>query len=310
LVGPVTGSYSADEALKSLLAATPLTYRALNDRAIIILRPEDLVRVPSANNLSASAANTPADARAQGSRENQDPAQSGERKSFWSRLRLAQTTSGAAQSTAALTPSSASSSPGGEPAPVQLEEVIVTAQKREERLIDVPIAISTFTGDELQKRGLVRLDDFAYAVPGLSIQNSGFEHRIVLRGVSNFAGSNSSLIGMYLDEANATSTRSAQLDMSTLDLERVEVLRGPQGTLYGEGSLGGTIRFITRDPTLDRVTTSSDLEASFTQDGQPGQRVEAAISLPVITDQFGVRIAGLYDHGGGWIDQPAAGRKD
>src|SRR5262249_39680845 len=94
------------------------------------------------------------------------------------------------------------------------------------------------------------------------------------------------------------------------DLERVEVLRGPQGTLYGEGSVGGTVRFITRSPNLTQFGLESDVAALFTQDGSPSERINAVVNLPLIENQLGLRISGTYDREGGWIEQPAAGLKD
>jgi iron complex outermembrane recepter protein len=191
-----------------------------------------------------------------------------------------------------------------------VEEIVVTAQKRLERLIDVPISVVALSGDELQKRNIAGIDNLLTAVPGVSAQaNGGFIRRIVMRGVSNFTGS-SSLVGLYLDEAAVTSFPTAQLDLRTYDLERVEVLRGPQGTLYGEGSVGGTVRFITRNPNLQQLAMNANVQALATEGGDPGQRVEAMLNMPLVADQLGVRIAGTYEHQGGWIDQPTAGRSD
>jgi outer membrane receptor protein involved in Fe transport len=192
----------------------------------------------------------------------------------------------------------------------KLEEIVVTAQKRAERALDVPISIVAISAEELQKRKVTGVDDLAQAVPGLAIQSSGGDtRRIMLRGVSNLSGT-SPLIGLYLDEASVTSSPFTQLDLRTYDLERVEVLRGPQGTLYGEGSVGGTIRFITKDPVLNRFEMNADVAALFTEDGEPSQRVEGVINVPLIDNQLGIRIAGTFDHEGGWINQPDAGRKD
>lgn len=192
-----------------------------------------------------------------------------------------------------------------------LEEIIVSAQKREERAIDVPVSIVAMGADELKKRNVVRMDDLSLAVPGLSIQSQGggWNRRITLRGVSNTFGA-ASLIGIYVDEAPATSGADLQLDLRTLDLERVEVLRGPQGTLYGEGSAGGTIRFITRAPQLQNASLQTDVTASLTEQGDSSQRVEMIANVPVVENVFGLRIAGTYDHQGGWIDQPAAAKTD
>jgi iron complex outermembrane recepter protein len=189
-----------------------------------------------------------------------------------------------------------------------LEEVVVTAQKRMQRAIDVPISIVALGGEELTRRKVLNIDDLMAVVPGLAVQNAGYQRRIMLRGISNtFGNSLGSLIGLYIDEASATSGAFAQLDLRTYDLERVEVLRGPQGTLYGEGSVGGTIRFITREPDLNDREMRTDVAALFTETGDPGQRAEAMLNVPLIENELGLRIAGTYDHQGGWIDQPAAG---
>jgi outer membrane receptor protein involved in Fe transport len=193
---------------------------------------------------------------------------------------------------------------------VELEEVIVTAQKRSERLQDVPISIVAVTADELAARNVHTLDDLMAVVPGLAVTDAAGSRRLFLRGIGNIFGSSSALIGVYLDEASVTSSSAAQLDLRTYDLERVEVLRGPQGTLYGEGSVGGTIRFITRDPQLSHFEIDADVAALFTEDGAPGQRIESVLNLPLIDDIWGLRIVGTFDHEGGWIDQPAANLKN
>lgn len=189
--------------------------------------------------------------------------------------------------------------------PVQLDEVVVSAQKREQRAFDVPISMVVLGADELQRRKVAGIDDLAFSVPGLSIASTGaWGRQIMLRGVSNSFG-NSSLIGLYVDEASVTASPSyAQPDVRTYDLERVEVLRGPQGTLYGEGSVGGTIRFITKSPDLERAGASANASASITEAGGPGQKIEGVVNVPLIEDELGLRVAGTYDHGGGWIDQP------
>jgi iron complex outermembrane receptor protein len=191
------------------------------------------------------------------------------------------------------------------------EAIHVTAQKRDELALDVPISIMALDGKELQRRKLTNIDDLAMAVPDLSVRSDGgFQRQIAIRGISNGYG-NSPLIGMYMDEASVTSGLPYfQPDLRTYDLARVEVLRGPQGTLFGEGSVGGTIRFITRDPVLDRFGMTADVAALFTERGAPGQRIESMINVPVIDNQLGLRIAGTFDHEGGWIDQPAANKKD
>ena len=187
-----------------------------------------------------------------------------------------------------------------------LSEVVVTAQKREERLIDVPISIVAMDSDELQKRNITNIDDLAAAVPGLAIESSGgYSRRIEIRGVSNPVGFWST-VGLYVDEAAITSLLANQPPANTYDLDRVEVLRGPQGTLYGDGSSGGTIRLITKKPVLNSFDFRADVAAMFTQDGAPSQRIQSALNIPLVPDVLGIRVADTFEHDGGWINQPAA----
>jgi len=203
-------------------------------------------------------------------------------------------------------PSSASAADTG----TRIEEVVVTAQKRAQRSIDVPLSITALNGEQLERAGVNTLKDLSYSVPSLVVSDAGggFQ-RYFIRGIGN-AYSSTSLVGVYLDEADVTSNSLSQLDLRAVDLERVEVLKGPQGTLYGAGSSGGTVRFITRDPQLDRFTAEGNLDLAFTRAGSASQSVSAVLNMPLVTDKLGVRIVGNYGNLGGWIDQPAAGRKD
>ena len=212
------------------------------------------------------------------------------------------------QSAASGPPASVSN----EASDLKLEEIIVTAQKRAERLIDVPVSIVAVSADELKQRQITSLEDLPFIVPDLSILKNGNGDIFEIRGISNSSG-NASLVGMYIDEADVTLGGGNSYDFINpvaYDLERVEVLRGPQGTLYGDGSAGGTIRFITKNPNLTTLSFGSDVAALFTQDGAPSQRINAVINVPLIEDQLGLRIASTFQHDGGWINQPAADQKD
>jgi iron complex outermembrane receptor protein len=171
------------------------------------------------------------------------------------RLQLAQVGDGDISQSAAVGSGPAAAEEGSRRS--ELTEIVVTAQKREERAQDVPISIVAVTADELEKRQITGIDDLQSIVPGLQLHKQGQTNAIYLRGVANLAG-NSPLVGVYLDEADVTAG-AAQLDVDTYDLQRVEVLRGPQGTLYGEGSMGGTIRFITNNPALTRFEAKADV---------------------------------------------------
>lgn len=210
--------------------------------------------------------------------------------------------SGAAYAqTAPTTPVEAEASP---------DDIVVTASRRSEVLRDVPSSIAALSAQELNRRGVQSVLDLARAVPGLTVeeQSPGF-NRIFLRGVAN-PNNLTSLVGVYLDEIPVTGASLAQLDVQLDDLERVEVLRGPQGTLYGQGSAGGTVRFITRRPDLENVSGNIDLRGYVTEKGDSSGRAAAVVNLPIVKDKLAVRVAGVIGEIGGWIDQPAAKRSD
>jgi outer membrane receptor protein involved in Fe transport len=190
-------------------------------------------------------------------------------------------------------------------------DIVVTAQKREQRLFDVPISGVAFSSAEITKRRITTVEDLPYSVPNLSISNTGLNHYIELRGVSNIIGAGS-LIGLYLDEADETlgGTAATQINPVVYDLKRIEVLRGPQGTLYGEGSAGGTIRLITNKPDPTKLAFSSDVAALATEGGATSAHVNAMLNIPLVQDELAVRIAATTNHDGGWIDQPAVDREN
>ena len=191
-----------------------------------------------------------------------------------------------------------------------LEEVIVTAQKREQRLIEVPVAITAMSGEELQQRGLSSVQDISFAVPGLTMREDGpGSYTIFMRGLSNQYGSDA-LVGVYLDEAPLSLSGFNQLDSRVMDLERVEVLKGPQGTLYGQGSVAGAIRYITKQPVLNAFEGSVEASETFIDDGDTKETVTGIVNVPVVTDKFGLRVAATLEEGGGWQDQPEAGIED
>ncbi len=187
-------------------------------------------------------------------------------------------------------------------------EIVVTAQKREQNLIDVPMSITAINGAQLQERGITDIRDLTFAVPGLTISEVGGPGNVAifLRGLANQSGTGA-LVSLYLNEAPLTIIYGDQLSPDMLDLQRVEVLKGPQGTLYGQGSAGGTIRFIANRPDLTEVTGSVGAEAFTVNTGNGGYELTGVINLPLVEDKLGLRVAASFGDGGGWIDQPEAG---
>ena len=190
------------------------------------------------------------------------------------------------------------------------DTIIVTAQKREQNVQDVPISVFAQSGEELLSRGISDFQSLSFAVPGLFVADTGtFNRRISIRGIGNVFGG-SSLVGVYVDEAGVAGSPSNHIDLRLHDIERVEVLKGPQPTLYGEGSLGGTIRFITNDPDLQSFGGSLTVDGAVTKDGDPSQELKSVLNIPIVEDQLGIRLTAQYANMGGWIDQPTISRSD
>lgn len=196
-----------------------------------------------------------------------------------------------------------------------LGEIIVTAQKYSQRALDVPISLQVVTAQELDRHSISTLSDLQYDVPGMYVSGTGVYHTVYIRGIANAQGTGA-LVGEYIDDADATAEGVSGVegfgagDYGIYDLDRVEVLRGPQGTLYGDGSLGGVIRYITNRPRLDRFQMSADVAALFTQYGAPSQHIETMLNAPLVPGTLGLRFAGQFEHDGGWIDEPVANLKN
>lgn len=191
-----------------------------------------------------------------------------------------------------------------------LEEIVVTAQKREERLIDVPIAISAFTNSALVDAGASQLADFLESAPGVGIVDSQTgTQSIQIRGINSTYGN--APVGYYLDELPFSLIGNTQVpDVRTYDLERVEILRGPQGTLYGDGSIGGTIRILTREPELSGFDASVDATGSNTTDGGDNYAVKGMLNVALKEDVAALRLVATREDYAGWIDNTATGKKD
>ncbi|MGD9816211.1 MAG: TonB-dependent receptor [Hyphomonadaceae bacterium] len=187
-----------------------------------------------------------------------------------------------------------------------VDEIIITATKREENLQDVPISVQAIGGERLEQLGITDFADYAQHLPTLSYSPSygpGY-NRPFMRGVAsgengNHSGSMPS-VGTYLDEQPIT-TITGNLDMHLYDVSRVEVLAGPQGTLYGASSQAGTVRIITNRPDPAGFSAAYDLELNTITDGDWGQTAEGYVNLPV-SDRVAVRIVGWAEHAGGYID--------
>jgi iron complex outermembrane recepter protein len=197
---------------------------------------------------------------------------------------------------------------------VTLETVLVTAQKREESLQDVPMGVSALGGsmlDDLQARDF---SDYAALVPGLSLNTAQQgETRLTLRGQN--AGGVGSTVAVYVDESpfgSSTALVNGAVntgDFDTWDMQRIEVLRGPQGTLYGANSEGGLLKFVTNAPELNKFSVAGEGGAEDVQHGGNGGDGRAMVNLP-FGDNVALRMSGFFDDMPGYIRDPASGQND
>jgi len=194
--------------------------------------------------------------------------------------------------------------------PARLEEIVVTAQKRAERLQDVPISISVIGGESLDKSSITSVTDALSLVPGVAVSTNsqGGGTFLAVRGVSPggpvFAGQ--STVGYYIDSVPFNLLGEAiGPDFNAFDLQRIEVLRGPQGSLYGANSVNGLVRVLTNDPDLNQFEVKGRATGSYTDDGgSANYRGDLAINVPLIEGKLGIRAVAGYESLSGWIHNP------
>lgn len=185
-----------------------------------------------------------------------------------------------------------------------LEEVVVTAQKREQALAEVPMALQAFTGERLEAQGVQTAADALLQVPSASFQSATPTQKVFqMRGISQNAAVDPS-VAFYVDEVPLGFPGMPFMpNIDALDLERIEVLRGPQGTLYGLGAMGGTVRVITADPSFSEgFGGRAMVEGGRAEGGDDSYLGSLAINMPLVDDKLAARIAASYRRIGGWID--------
>jgi iron complex outermembrane recepter protein len=265
----VQGEYSTNDALGLLLKGTGFTYRFVDDGTVAI------TQVGSGQIASAS--------MGQGGRVAQ------------------------ADTTSSTDASSATSQD------TALEEVVVTAQKRVERLQDVPVPVSAVDTDALADNNQLLLRDYYTKIPGLYV-TPGIQSNqtLSIRGITT--GSGNPTIGVTVDDmpygasTNLGGGRGVP-DIDPGDLERVEVLRGPQGTLYGASSLGGLLKFVTRDPSTERVNARVQAGVNSVENGdEPGYNVRGSINVP-LGDTWAMRASAFHRHDSGYVDNIQTGEE-
>src|SRR5437016_1622225 len=185
-----------------------------------------------------------------------------------------------------------------------LQEVVVTATRREESLSRVPISVMALTQESIDQRGIKDFSEVARFTPGVNFDNAG-TNNISIRGISGTGGAGTT--GIYLDDTpiqmRALAFSPDEAVPKSFDIARIEVLRGPQGTLFGSGSEGGTVRYITTQPSLTKTSLYSRAELATTQGGDPSYEAGVAVGGPLVQDKFGARLAVWYRKDGGYVDR-------
>jgi outer membrane receptor protein involved in Fe transport len=291
------GELTVEEALSKLLSGSGLEYKYVDDLTVSIMPAGGGARESSEMRDAGKA-----------SMNEEAPPQEPARDSLVDRLRLSQ-----AERPASAVTSAADSASEGSTAesPSVVEEIVVSAQKKFERLQDVPVPVSVINPDALAENSQVLLKDYYARVPGLSMApNYLGEQRLSIRGVTT-GGSNPTVgitiddvpYGMSIDGAGG----NVVPDIDPGDLARVEVLRGPQGTLYGANSMGGLLKFVTVDPSMDGFSGRVSGGTSSVRNGDElGYNVRASANIP-LSDTWAMRASGFTRQDPGYIDNPISG---
>ncbi len=190
-----------------------------------------------------------------------------------------------------------------------LQEIVVTATKRPTKLLDTPISMTVLASGTLESVNADSFGDVTRLIPGLTAIDSGpGQKRYALRGLQSPGEPE---VALYYDEipiqglpGNSLDTGDDQPDFKLWDVDRIEVLRGPQGTLYGDGSMGGAIRIISKRPELDKFEAASQAVGGITDGGGPSWRLNEMVNIPLLENRLALRLTGYFDREGGWIDEP------
>ena len=195
-----------------------------------------------------------------------------------------------------------------------LQEIIVTATKRTERLQDVPVSVSAISSEDIQARGFTNYADFLNSVPGVYFQDAGPGHGTIrIRGISASEGGVPSTTATYFGETvtSVLTNFGGKPNLRLVDIDRVEVLRGPQGTLFGASALAGVVRVLPNAPNLQEFEGDVGVRGFTTaHSDDQSYHVEGMINLPLVTDKLALRVVGYQDDIAGYIDNTFAGQPE
>lgn len=199
---------------------------------------------------------------------------------------------------------------------VTLDTIVVTANKREENARDVGASLTALSGSELDRLGAKTIRDYAALVPGLSfVSVQPGMGQLTLRGVTTGVKQSGATVGTYIDDipftpfSRTASGTSVVPDVDTFDVQRIEVLRGPQGTLYGAGAMGGLLKYVTTPPELKQTEARIDVEANSTSGGDEGHAIKGMVNVP-LSDTLALRVSGYSREVAGFIDNVGTGKSN
>jgi len=210
-------------------------------------------------------------------------------------ITLALAALGAAQVKPAMATADAAAGPGAE----ALQEIVVTATRRSEDLQNVGLSITALTTEQLESKGVEQFFDYGNSIPNLSFAIDAADGSLAARGIALRGIQGSNTTGFYIDDIPVLET----LDPHIVDVARIEVLRGPQGTLYGAESMGGTVRIITAQPTATAFSGQVHAGASDTEHGSLNDIAEGDVNLPLVSDILSMRVSGFYQFDSGYFDK-------
>lgn len=300
VVPAINGELTARAALERLLSGTSLTYELMNDRTVVIKeRSKSSVTSTGWRKISDDSRQHVALAK---EHQQQQPAGGEER---------------VAQPGTPKRRMSTTYASNDKDATRLLEEVVVTAQKREQRIQDVPIPVAVVSAETLTVNNQLRVQDYYRTVPGLglALTGNGGEPVVTIRGITT-GGNTNPTVGVVIDDVpyGATVATGSQTpivpDIDPGDLSHVEVLRGPQGTLYGASSIGGLLKFMTVDPSPDQLSGRAQVGSVSVAEGDDyGYNARGAVNVPV-TDDFAIRAGGFTSRTPGYVDNAQTGERD
>ncbi|MGH8211112.1 MAG: TonB-dependent receptor plug domain-containing protein, partial [Steroidobacteraceae bacterium] len=306
------GQFTSEEALKQLLKGTGLTFRYLDEKTVTIV---PVVAIEPATTGTASPASP-------GSQSSSPTVAVGtqQQSSLWDRFRVAQVDQGASASAATAQEKSPVKA-ASEADATRLEEIVVTASKRTETIQNVPSAMTALTDQNLTNLAIIDFQDYLPYVPGLSSNpggGGGFgnpgSYTVILRGLNTGSSQAAATVGYYLDDTPLTPSASngtgAQFapDPALGDVDRIEVLNGPQATLYGASTLGGIIKIVTKKPDLTTFSGDASVGGVTVDGGGTGYSTRGSVNIPLIQGLLAARVSAYDREDPGFTDNVFTGQ--